>query len=223
MSLIYYDTALKEKFSGVFKNTFYATTDEAFKACARINGGKVLLPLISIFRPMGFNINNTRYNEHEFRKGYSIQVTSEEDKPLEHRVMRALPVRLQYQIDIWAISRAQCDKLTEEIIMFLLYEPYIEFEIPNLVLPKIVAGEEENKKFRFALKIEETIQDNSDVMSFDDKGRYYRNTFEIYFEEPRIFNHTDFDKFAEEIEIQYIEIDSGEEIDTEDLINSGGE
>ena len=224
MSVIYYDTALKEKLKEVFNNTFFATTEEAFKECARVNNGKVKLPLISVFRPMGFTINTSRYNEHEFRTGYFIKKVKEPPKA-EMRVLKALPVRLQYQVDVWTVTKASCDRLTEELIMWLQYDPYIRFVNPVVELMKYdeVEGEVE-KTIEAALKIEKTIQDNSDVLSFEDRGRYYRNTFEIFFDEPRLFSYSNFKKFADEIPVDYIDLSTEKDLD-EDIItdNSGGE
>jgi len=220
MSVIYYDTALKEKLKGVFSNTFFANTEEAFKECARVNNGRVKLPLISVFRPMGFMINTSRYNEHAFRTGYFVKQTKEHPKG-KVEVMKELPVRLQYQIDIWATKKAECDKLTEELLMFLLYKPYIEFVNPLIELYKYDADAESgqsDKLIRAALKVEETIQDNSDIASFDDTGRFYRNTFEIFFDEPRLFSYNSFENFADEIPITYSYLDENEEIIDEDNV-----
>lgn len=223
MSVIYYDTALKEKVKEVFNNTFFATTEEAFKECARINNGKVKLPLISIFRPMGFTINTSRYNEDAFRRGYFIKkIRDHPDGKMQ--VMKELPVRLQYQIDVWTATKSDCDRLTEELIMWLLYRPYIEFVNPRVDLQK---HDEENgsvsKTIKTALKIEETIQDNSEVMSFEDRGRYYRNTFEIFFDEPRLFSYSTFENFVDEIPITYKDLDTGEVLDEDLVTHDGGE
>ncbi len=211
MSVIYYDTALKNKLKAVFGNTFFAPTDEAFRECAKVNNGRVRLPLMSFYRPMGFTINYSRYNERAFRTGYFVKQVKDHPKG-KVKVLKELPIRLQYQIDIWAATKSDCDRLTEEMIMFLLYKPYIEFVNPKVDLQKYsaeTAGGQEDKLIRAALKLEETVQDNSDISTFEDRGRYYRNTLEISFEEPRLFSYADFEKFVDEIPITYYELDEG--------------
>ena len=112
MSVIFYDTALKEKFKEIFDNSFFAPTDEAFRECAKVNNGKVKLPMISFYRPMGFTINWSRFNEAAFRGGYPIkQIRSHPDG--KQGILKDLPVRLNYQIDVWSATKSTCDRLSE--------------------------------------------------------------------------------------------------------------
>jgi len=220
MSVIYYDTALKEKIKGVFDNTFFAPTDEAFRECAKVNYGKVKLPMISFYRPDGFTINWSRYNHEEFLKGYPVKQVKDHPKG-KQRGIKALPVRLNYQLDIWSATKRDCDRLSEEIILFLKYYPMIEFVNPRIELYRHDAeaeGEQIPKKFEVALHIEETVQDNSDIASFGDRGRYYRNTLQIYFEEPRLFYYFDITNFADEIPINYLDLNETNYEEDEDLV-----
>lgn len=179
MSVTLYDNALLDKFTnpetGVFENTVLSPPDEAFMRCAELpaNGGQVKLPLISIYRE-GYTINLENWNYRRFRIGQK-QSYPDPNTKTEVTMVRTLPIKIEYQIDVWATSKTQVDAIVRELVFWLLDSPYVKIEVPN-----------SDYRPEVSFKIEDIV-DNSEIMSFEERGRFYRMTIPIVFEEAHLF------------------------------------
>ena len=270
MSVYYYDDSLLYKFKNVFSNTVLSPTDRAFERASMLphNNGNVSFPLISIDRE-NYSINMSFFNEFAKRRGERARYLNE-GKSLQ--MERSIPLRIDYQIDLWAKDRRTLDKLMEEILFWITDTPQVEVISPIVKLietpEKLSTGvylyelddeEGHDKKYysyhkhlnvvthkdnyairpeppnclkvsqsewddaidyikeeeidlsgyneitwedmveiietleipthKYTLVIDQDLQDNSDIMSFDDLGRIYRMTFPFYIENARLTQH----------------------------------
>lgn len=171
MSLTFYDEAMEKKFSQVFHNTIYGSPDEVF-AESKDGTYHVSLPLITLYRlsetlPYDYlNRPEAIYGKTKFRDPQ--QATS--------YLMKAIPVELTYQVDLWASRRSIVDKLFEEIIFFLSEEPWIYVDIPGAL-----------EEMRFALRMMD-VENMNDISSFTNTGRLYRKVLTYKTSSTRLFS-----------------------------------
>lgn len=172
-SLADYDNAMTLKFQSVFPNTRYSFAEWSFKEDAKVTGGTVELPLLTLYRT-GYLYNRTMFTFAE--KYYGRGMWSNQTN-LTQTNARSISVSITYQFDIWGSTREQMDDLTAEIMMFLEFSPIL------LVNPKIINAPE---PFRFELVFEDGPIDNTDIMSFETHGRVFRNTLFYVIPEARL-------------------------------------
>ena len=171
-SLGIYDRGVLNKFREVFDNSVISESEGAFSAAEELLG-EVRLPLISIYRE-DFNIHTARYNLTQRRRGSSIVSGSEEDD--EYKTIQDIPMEISYQIDVWTRRKEDIDKLIPELIFWLIENPNIEVNV-----------EEADHPIEFPLVLEEDVTDNTDIMSFEDKGRIFRMTLSARIDDARLF------------------------------------
>lgn len=162
MSLELYDLALEKKLKNIFDNVIIAHPDDAF---ARSNKeGKVQLPLISAYR-MSNEINWDEFNHAasftgkptrvQYRKGFESDENGDprnekinwKNNPkndpsmrygLEgYRITETIPIKITYQIDIWAQLRRYADEIFRELVFYLLHYPDLLIEIPSVQQPLV--------------------------------------------------------------------------------------
>lgn len=232
MSVEMYDYAVRDKLRGVFSNTHYAPTDEAFKRCAEANEGKVKLPMISIFRPGAFEIDTRNYNMPDFFRGRNMWLKAPElgegqslddvypkgnIAPEAIRNLRSLPVVLRYQMDVWGTRMDVVNEMTKEIIFWLVEYPHI-----------VVAEPISEIGMEFSIEFEDGITDNTDIMGFQDRGKLYRNSLDFFIRDARLFSYLDIEKLVKNIEIEVYYVDDEledypGEMDPDDTIEISGD
>ena len=273
-SLTLYDEALKNKIQSVFDNVVISEPDLAFKRAGERKGekGKVKFPLLALFRE-DETINDENFNYRRLRSGVRNQRFGNKDQAVQ--AIKQIPVRLDYQLDIFTEKKVVADKIMEEMLFWLYTDLSIvvtppetklvlindklfinnyrikddiysvevidrsgedgldlEVELVNKKLEIRLAtdmaenldnnknnldniinkvndiegfvafkkGEVDNeylesefeetdilgveKKFSYTI---EDIQDNSELMGFEERGRYYRKTIMFYLDNVRLF------------------------------------
>jgi len=202
-----YDEAMVEKIKKVFSNTYYAPPDKLFLYSGEDNDGLLKLPIIGIHRPGGFSINRNLVNYSEYMRGKRVKVA--DDQTL-YRYMRSLPVTIPYRIEVWGEEDNTVTQILKELIFFFHYEPTLIISIPELKNDEAeepstekargvdgLAGysPEQDYKFEdFVFDIffeSDDINDDSDVMDFEDYGRLYRYTFDLVVPDARLFTFAD--------------------------------
>lgn len=162
MSLELYDLALEKKLRNIFDNVTIAPPDDAF---ARSNEeGKVKLPLISAYR-MGNEVNWDEYNHAATFTGKPTRVRYmegfENDSQGEpryadvnwrvnpvttpsmrsgmagYRMTETIPIKITYQVDIWAQLRRYADDIYRELVFYTTHHPDLLVEIPSVQQPLI--------------------------------------------------------------------------------------
>ena len=162
MSLELYDLALEKKLKNVFENVIMSPPDDAF---ARSNKeGKVRLPLISAYR-MSNEVNWDEFNHPasfrgkptrvEYREGFEndsqgnpryadvswrhnpVNSPSMRNGLDAYRVTETVPIKITYQIDIWAQLRKYADEIFRELVFYMLHYPDLLVEIPSVQEPLV--------------------------------------------------------------------------------------
>ena len=182
MSIPLYDDAVLDKLKGVFSNVVFSAPDKAFKRSAERKGLKgsaddvdVDLPLISVYRE-NYTVDMDRNNPRFRRRGRKIRNSDDDSRAV---MAEALPVRIDYQLDVWGKRRRELDVLVGELLFWMLDNPKVSLNL---------GGEFEDYSPEFNWKLED-VTDNSDIMSFSDRGKYYRVTIPFYFDEAMIFRY----------------------------------
>lgn len=192
MSLKPYDEAVTKYFEGIFRNTVYAPTDLAFKASAKKNGKEnAKLPLISVFRTPTISVGElANVNEMAFRRG---AVMRRDMDALKIHKVRMLPVKLEYQIDLWTEGLEDIAGMFAEVLFFLKDYPAFEVTLPGV-----------QEKFSHVLEITEIV-DNTDLLEEPDRGRLGRMsiicTVDAYIAKPTSSSLVDSSKVNISIEV----------------------
>lgn len=142
-------------------------TKDLFATRADMNNDKpITLPLISIARDNNIEILDTNKQPLSF-DGIKIQIEEQEDILLSR-----IPIKLNYQIDIWTKDQIDCENYVREFIFLLINNPVLTIFLPynGTNLPQSCH-----------LRLSNDIVDNSKTDTHLYKGQYTRMTlsFEI--------------------------------------------
>lgn len=187
MSVTLYDNALLEKIKPVFNNVVISPPDMAFQRSAELNKGDVKVPLLSIYRE-NYTLNRDNFNMMRTRRGRKTEYVNSEKSGV--RMVKSLPIRIDYVLDVWAKEREVVDKMVAELLFWLVENPMITITIPNTT----------DMTQDFKLTIED-MTDNSDVMSFEERGRIYRVSIPFYIDQAQLYATEDL-KTAKTLDIE---------------------
>jgi len=81
-----------------------------------------------------------------------------------------MPIRINYQIDIWTRNREENDNLVRELVFYLSTHQAMYVDIPYDL----------NEKHVFTFALDNSIDDNSDIISHKNSGEYFRQTLTAY-------------------------------------------
>jgi hypothetical protein len=120
MSLSDFDRAFTSKVKAWFSNTIYAPTDTLYNVAFHLADGDSLkealsFPLIGIYRPSGFNLNETQTFAAR-RSGVEYYYDDVNNKG---GFARFLSVNLPYQLDIYAKTPESLNSITEQVMFAL--------------------------------------------------------------------------------------------------------
>ena len=174
MSVELYDSALLTKIQGVYENTVLSPPERAFQACAELkkNNGKVRLPLLSLYR-FRYTLSLPMLSTRGIRRGRNISYT--EDKS-EIILQKTIPLDIEYQLDVWTDNTKTVDNIVRELLFWFLENPDITVTNPN------------GMDFQFSLIFDHDVENNSDVMSFEQLGRLYRMTVPMRLDNAVLFS-----------------------------------
>jgi hypothetical protein len=176
-----------EKFKAVFPNTVMGSHELYFEEMATETEGKFTLPLIGIKR-VGWSLDKQRFNHLETWYGSYNAVDQNTGK---NYFITALPIAINYQIDIYAEVREVVDKIAAELMFFLWKHPKLMFEVV--------------KPFQWTCLDSDIwiddILENSDLGNFSSKGRLYRTTYDIKIDNAKLYESELF-HVAEEVPVE---------------------
>lgn len=89
-----------------------------------------------------------------------------------------LPVHVEWNIDVYAVDRFTCDEIVRELVFYFTTHPCFEVEVPYHL------GISQN----FDVFLMDDIVDNSDLIEFDNRGEYFRETLTIYTDNAHFFS-----------------------------------
>lgn len=171
MAINLYDKALAEKIQKWIPEnsplTLLSPNDSTnlFKIEADRNNDKPLeLPLIAVSRDSNIKILNTSKRYMTFN---GIKVATAEQKTMQ---LNAIPIQLDYQIDIYTRYIEEADEYLREFIFKLINEPKL-----TIVLPYNNIQYEHDSNIR----LYDSVQDNSDIAEHLFHDQFVRYTIKI--------------------------------------------
>lgn len=146
----------------------------------------IVFPIISLVRT-GWQLLDYSQEFME-NSGGLVGILQEEPGSRKRQVrLQAIPIQINYQLDIWTQNRIDNDIIAREFIWFYKLNPQMKVRIPHGI----------NITHPFNIAIEPDIVDNSDIGEHNSRGRYYRQTLGI---------HTDGDAFLWKTNVSNIPI-----------------
>lgn len=146
--------------------------DNALSFISRLSKDKFQLPAVILSR------GSVRLQEYKNQvvalKGQTARI---ED---EGYVVKAqlLPVHVDWKVDVYSPDRFTCDEIVRELVFYFVTHPRFVVEVPyNL-------GIDQN----FDVLVEDEIEDNTDLVDFDNTGECFRETITIYTENAHMFS-----------------------------------
>lgn len=178
MSFGCYDTAIIDNFRKVFDNdsVYILPVEDAFRFVAQLNRDKFELPVISTTR-LGIQILSSQVNQAQKTKGFLVR----RDGANNNTFVQVIPIRIEYQIDIFTVDRASCDEITRELIFYF-------YQNPTLVAHFDYGLDIDHN---FNLFLNEDIVDNSDTLEHVNTGVKFRNTLTFYTDDAKLVRRRD--------------------------------
>lgn len=172
---IYHD-AVKKLIQSVFSGqVVLEEVDAAYDNAIKQVKGKMEFPFISIYPTPtiefdnsknsfpSYHLGNRMYTEVPVFDEYNNYISS--DNKVAKNV-KSLYINIEYQIDVWAIDRQTAEEVIREL-MFWFYE--------NQELSVTFYGQ----PLTFTFTIGNNIQDNTDLVNYENNGKIYRYTTNI--------------------------------------------
>ena len=174
MSVDYYDKAIINHFREIFDDNRISIlpVEQAIRFTAQLKQDNVVFPLISTNR-LGYSIKLNEVNFNGLRQG-GFQNRGANGI---NTFAQIIPIRINYQIDVFTVSKAQGDALLRELIFHLMLNPTLQVEVPYQL----------DMNHNFNLFLESDIVDNSDTIEHLDKGVKFRNTLSFYTDDAYLF------------------------------------
>lgn len=174
MSVKCYDDAIVKRFRAVFgtNNVYVLPVENAIRFTAQLKRDDVTFPLISTTR-LGYSVVGDNVN-------YSAKMTGSfvrrEDNN-NNTFATSIPIRIEYQMDVFTVDRESCDDIVRELIFFFLTRPTLvaHFEYGLDI------------KQNFTLLMNDDIVDNSDTVEHINNGVMFRNTLTFYVDDARLY------------------------------------
>lgn len=174
MSVNLYDKALIDHFRDIFDDSriHILPVEQAIRFTAQLRQDNVIFPLISTNR-LGYSIKLSEVNFHGLRNGGFQNRNADNTKTFA----QIIPIRINYQVDVFTVSKAQGDELLRELIFHIMLHPTLQVEIPYKL----------DMEHNFNIFLESDIVDNSDTVEHVNKGVLFRNTITLYTDDAYLF------------------------------------
>lgn len=187
MSLKCYDEGLMDKVKKVFPNVTWADDESALSRNAEKDGKVVAtLPLITLYRTNNtFNFDQFGNDSHTRRGRYVL--------PDEVRI-KAFPVNIFYQMDIYSDKREEVDDIWREICQLFYIDPEIDVHFDGIEIP-----------YKYVCFLVDT-DNTTDVSSFSDRGRIHRQTINLEVRQAQML-FVEHEKSVKEIPLRVVELD----------------
>lgn len=174
MSVYLYDKSLVKSLREVTGDNriHIIEPDKSISFLAQTDRDKVMFPAIVLSRG---TVSLQEYqNQVVALKGQTAKVDD------ESFVVKAqlIPIRIEWNIDIFAVDRFTCDEIVRELVFYFITNPRFIVEVPYQL------GITQN----FDVFLEDEIVDNSDLIEFDNRGECFRETLTIYTENAHFFS-----------------------------------
>lgn len=174
MSIKSYDDAIINQFRKVFNsNTVYILpVENAIRFSAQLKRDDVTFPMISTTR-LGYSIvgNNVNHNAK------MIGSFAKRDGKNNNLFAQSIPIRIEYQLDVFSVDRQTCDDIVRELIFYFYQNPTLQAHFEYGL----------DFDHNFNLFLNDDITDNSDTVEHINNGVMFRNTLTFYTDDSRLF------------------------------------
>lgn len=172
-----YDEAVVNKFRELFnsESIFIVAPDRAKEVKAQLESDSVKFPLISLDR-LSWSIRDDMVNWSASRMGVPDSI-SEDNKA---NIMHVIPIRINYQLDVYTVDRVSNDEILRELIFYFMLHPTLFVNIPYGL----------DTKHKFNLFFNSDIEENSNTVEHINKGVLYRTTANLYTDDAYLFANT---------------------------------
>ena len=174
MSVDFYDKAIIKHFREIFDDNRISIlpVEQAIRFTAQLRQDNVVFPLISTNR-LGYSLKLNEVNFNALRQG-GFQNRGADGI---NTFAQIIPIRINYQVDVFTVSKAQGDALLRELIFHLMLHPTLQVDVPYQL----------DMTHNFNLFLENDIVDNSDTVEHVNKGVLFRNTITLYTDDAYLF------------------------------------
>ena len=165
--LYLYDKVIVDKFKKLFNDNRISIQppENAIRYTAQLEDDNVNFPLISLNRT-NWSIRGSDVNFAQSRTGVLNRVN--DNGTLS--VMKILPIRLDYQLDVYTVDKLSNDEIYRELLFYFLNNPTLTVNIPYTLDTEHV----------FNLYFNDDIIDNSDTVEHVNRGVLYIYTSTWY-------------------------------------------
>lgn len=173
MSFGCYDKAIIENFQKLFNtgNVHILPVEDALRFTSQLNRDDVEFPLISTTR-LGITILSSEVNQAQKTTGHLVR----RDGYNNNVFAQSIPIRIEYQLDIFTVERWACDEITRELIFYFYQHPTLVAHFDYGL----------NIEHNFNLFLNDDIVDNSDTIEHVNTGVKFRNTLTFYTDDARL-------------------------------------
>lgn len=173
MSFGCYDKAIVENFQKLFNtgNVHILPVEDALRFTSQLNRDDVEFPLISTTR-LGVTILSSEVNQAQKTTGHLVR----RDGYNNNVFAQSIPIRIEYQLDIFTVERWACDEITRELIFYFYQHPTLVAHFDYGL----------NIEHNFNLFLNDDIVDNSDTIEHVNTGVKFRNTLTFYTDDARL-------------------------------------
>ena len=213
MSISLYDEAVYKLIYGRVKDSKMRIlrpeeSKYLFQMRADMNNDKpITLPLVSISRNNNIEILSTQKQPLSF-DGVKMQIN-----PKEAMLLSRIPIKLEYQLDIWTQKELDCENWIREFVFLLINNPIIEITLPY---------HGANFKQQATIRLANEIVDNSDADNKLFKDQYTRMTLTFNIDDANLYS-IPIKQNAKISDVQLRVLDNNNQIDEEEIIYSNEE
>lgn len=174
MSVKCYDDAIVQKFREIFNDSTISILppENAIRHIAQLSRDDVTLPMISTMRT-GYSIVGSNVNHTAKMIGSFVR----RDDDNNSIFAQTIPIRIEYQLDVFTVDRWTCDEISRELIFFFYQHPTLTAHFDYGL------GIDHN----FNIFLDDDVVDNSDTVEHVNTGVIFRNTFTFYTDDTRLF------------------------------------
>lgn len=153
-------------------NVYITSSENVFNIIGDLSEDNIQFPLISLTRT-GWSLSNNK-PEMMTKAGMldSIKENGTDGKLKQIR-LQALPITINYQLDVWTRTRIDNDALTRDLIWYYTLNPQLLVDIPHGL----------NIQHVFNVFFENEIEDNSDIVEHVNRGQFFRQTLGLYIDD----------------------------------------
>lgn len=185
MGARFYDDAIAERLQKWIKDPNIhilkpSETTRMLEIKADESRDRITLPQIQLSRS-GYTILNPRKKPMSF-DGITVRAYDRDDNlvnPGSAMKLNAIPIRLEYQLDIYTRGFDECDEYVRDIAFHLVNHPVYNITIPYKGM---------NLKHNFTMHLGEEVEDTSDIPQRLFPDQFTRYTMSIIVDDAYLFS-----------------------------------